>query len=964
MPINLSRLPTGSEARNYIVEKKLLVMVEQALEKMLTERPDNPTSHLASYLKDHNLVKRVVTSPMLVDHSVVNLRHNPPSVYVKSSPLPTVPNFRHVHPGVYGFASPVVDGWRAVLEHLRTEAKTVTKLVVIEVDDGQVHYFKGLPHVAPEYKGEIPLKEALRREGKQTVQDVGQVLPECMRGRDAKKYELATHKVAFRDSSVAPSLDAVDSIMNIVEGNRAGLLGDTLTTALLVCSTSGKDDVTVALSFIVSALKGIKSVQDSAIRKRMWEERVKEKGLEKKKIYNQIAAMHAEGVQKDDRRIAKLEVSSKNRKFEETAAEIETRRKKIEQIRAKRNAQWEKFELHLQAECCTKIAAVFRGHQDRLKVRKIREDCPNGATPVPSKHSSKKARSRKAKAVQPAPAAASTISTLKDVPLIRQCVRWFEETYGNHLLTRADAPRERKSLVRRELRPNIYKKIEDGTFDDYDDTVEELFTIQTVEGLEEELPTDFAVPVSMFLSILSDECSHIRNIGQDLLTTCKKYAGVTAVQSRVTKTVSLFAYGICFHVWVVLREFQTFSNFAPKANVATQNLLRKDRDSFASFVQTCDLYEYLRSPEAFACLPNLPEATAAIANVMTHASKLRKSDLSSLQDKVMSYLTHRVLSYNVPKRLAARSSMKPADTKKMRNTSPGAEVSLSRMEKTYVFHRFSRKLSVLSVPAVLDPEHINEVLTAVSQAKLTIWTCLTPDLTLWVKQIGSVVAELPSPPPDASSSAMQKIVDLCKLEAMLETKEKEKHKDKEKEAKKDRKERRRKSVQSRQSKGVTSAASMSNVVQDKETELKKATSEWSAEESDLVTSKNLDVDGVKAVKDPVTSSPEKADDVERGEFTAAQISEELTEKSPSASLLRGHDAERSELFMEESTQFTPRREMPHPLLTEDLIRVSSREEKVLGHTFSALEVWDRVFLLFFTLSFQYFRKTLLSVDHL
>ena len=816
-------LPTGEEARNYITSKRVMSMVEQGLAEMLETQPADPCGWLAAHLKATNvLVKRSSTPVTLQGGAAVTLQWHEAAVHVENSVLPSVVNWRRAggH-NIWGVSLPSYEGWKRVIDHIKSTVRVVRKIVVVNVEKEDVVVHKGLPHTVSGYpealRAEQSAVDALRAAGK-TVCDVAQAVQDAAKSREQRNVELEFASLRFDCAAVAPPLKVYDEVAQLVERNRTGILS-TGATVVLVTSLSGGDDVTVAMSLLYALTHSCTSLRTAAAQKNAWKESLRDRALKEKATLAAIASMHQANVRRDTQRIQRSEEAARASPRSPAADEERAEREReAARIRAARHAQWEKLEAHLQAKSSTKIAAVYRGHAERKKKHQPLNIAPLPAVKKPrhqrQQKGSKGHTGTRSPSVGVKKAASDTTSDVVAGFLsVARCVRFFEAKYGNLLLRRTDERRARRRVTRTVIRVNPRAAESD---DNEASCSESLFNLEVVEEEEDQVPTDFAVPTTGYLTLLCRDLSQGRNIGAALMRTSQRFAGVAAVQARVQRTVDLVVHGMCYYVWSLLRDAATMGDLFP---------VRAIDPSLASasfsdwFTQRCQLYYDMLHPHLLATVPNRhtfelpfvpsaahvnetsyregqehPTSPSPVHHAPVCAPSTRHTPCPSaaakyaavtLSDGTPKYpmLTDRTLTHFATVKSppggagAARTSLPAAKqpeesaehAKRISIVEPktDADGAVRRPVVGAAFQRYHKRLHLYSLGKdVADKDEAADLLRAGSPSlKLVLWFSLTPNLTMWVRPVGGMSLLYTPVAPQAPSAAMQAITALCSMRA-------------------------------------------------------------------------------------------------------------------------------------------------------------------------------------------------------
>ncbi|KAJ9458547.1 hypothetical protein DIPPA_07255 [Diplonema papillatum] len=404
----LPGLPSGAEARRYLVEKKLMAVLEQGLEKLLRERPSDPCGSLAGHLRENNPLRPASTltvrltapapskpgAPGPPPPKSVTLQHvKPPVKSAGSFAFDNVAHWRRAGQlNVWGIPLPGKEGWKDVARGLKRGHPEIKRCVVILVDENRpVVYYKNVGYCPCEFvPAGVPLVELLKANGLK-VTEASVAVRDAFRQIDSL-WDVFVEQLPLANSFVPPDLSVFDEVYGFVKRNLGAANAPSAlspddgqasapavpihpeSVAFVVASSSGKDDVSAAMMLVATVVSQMTTIRTLSVQKRAWIERLRDKEVLRKEAHRCIEEIFKQKVAKDDAKTAAEEHAARTGVADETARARDARLHKADKRRQRRREQWDRYLLHVQSEASTAIAALFRGHSDRKLARKRRDD--------------------------------------------------------------------------------------------------------------------------------------------------------------------------------------------------------------------------------------------------------------------------------------------------------------------------------------------------------------------------------------------------------------------------------------------------------------------------------------------------------------------------------------------------------------------------------------------------------------
>eukprot|EP01062_Namystynia_karyoxenos_P078609 TRINITY_DN8125_c2_g1_i1.p1 TRINITY_DN8125_c2_g1~~TRINITY_DN8125_c2_g1_i1.p1 ORF type:complete len:1533 (+),score=484.94 TRINITY_DN8125_c2_g1_i1:94-4692(+) len=618
----------GDEARQFLTDRQVMSVVEAGLVRLIRERPKDPCRWLSAYLKEHNPAAPVQEHRITVLGVPVCCVNRAPPQLIADSPLPVVPNWRQAGSlPVFGMAHVGLDGWKRVIDHVKKEHKIGRRLVVIGVDDEDVvfvrhpprrvdpkkaHLHAWLPyttdlhqavsswnatHAAPVQlpsdkkvtqiiAGAIPPAKGENR----SAGDLREVIAEASRSRDSRKIDLEVTRVPLGHRSEPPGAQLCDRVLSVLKRHRSDLTSAIPNTAVIVVSLTGKADVTMGMLLCAAVLSAYAQTQGAVVRKRAWREKMRVRDVQRRSAIAEVEADLRRGTERDRRIAEKAEEHVRmlaSRGVEEAPEERELRLQADSKRTARRQAQrdaWQDYLTGAKIAACTKIAAMFRGHRERKRLRRKGNKHKAAARDALEREREAAAAAAHAEArlyhergcykvvwfflrrlaarmgsaelfqfVEPKHAGGRRCLQREVlVPRVRQTPMRFDPNPQSAMLSAADdrsvaasdCPLSAVSCASRLSRVSTPPPTEDASDD-------ELFSLRYEE---DDMPAaeDFAVNPLREVHSLIDSCAQLGNLRHELYVVRHQYKGVPGIQQRALRAIESTLVLVMFYSWLVL----------------------------------------------------------------------------------------------------------------------------------------------------------------------------------------------------------------------------------------------------------------------------------------------------------------------------------------------------------------------------------------------------------------------------
>eukprot|EP01060_Flectonema_neradi_P010074 TRINITY_DN17208_c2_g1_i1.p1 TRINITY_DN17208_c2_g1~~TRINITY_DN17208_c2_g1_i1.p1 ORF type:complete len:1294 (+),score=185.92 TRINITY_DN17208_c2_g1_i1:1174-5055(+) len=516
---------SGVEARDYLVQKKVMDAVEGGLSILLKENPKDPVGRFAEVLREKNPNRS--TTEVTVDG--IKLKSISPATVLKNTPLPTVPNWRRSGSmNVWAMSSTGFDGWKRIIDFIKTSQKSITKIVTIEVNKDTVTYYRGSPHVVVEGGKFTGATHSLS-----TLQHV---LKEAARSRDSRHTEFEVLRIPMPDSLKTPDASKYTDIQDVIFNNKQGIL-ESESTAVIVHSISGTSDATVGMIMVSAVVQAIQKIRTNGLKKAQWKEKLRDRVIKKREVAAIIAMRYQALLKKDQERASQIE-SSGGKMNGETEAETDERRAKAEMLTQGRNSQWGRYNALVREMASTTISSAYRGYSGRKLASMKKSDPKFLDAPKTSDHelyTIVKGVQSKDHQITAYPIVLHTISTL-----LKEFGDW--ELFTGRQQARSKLVVERDVVV--------------ANTDENDDPSQDLFRVVTVQDTDNEKTDDFCIPMTSFINVVRS-CSHLRSYVSEMYSMGRRFGQVGAVQARILRAFEFFSTGVAFFTHSVLREVST-----------------------------------------------------------------------------------------------------------------------------------------------------------------------------------------------------------------------------------------------------------------------------------------------------------------------------------------------------------------------------------------------------------------------
>ena len=513
----------GVEARNYLVEKNVMGVIEEGLAVLLQERPKDPVAKLAEVLRDRNPTRK--TTDIIVDG--VPLRSICPSIVLRNTPLQTVPNWRRSgQMNIWAMSSVGFDGWKRVIDYIKTTQKGITKIITIETNSEQVTYIRGTPHI-------VTNPEDISKLSSPNVSTLQHVVREAARSRDSRKIDFDVLKIGMPQTFMSPDTSKYTQIQDMIFKYRKGIIEEE-NTAIIIHSITGKDDASIGLMIVSSVVHAIQKVRTQSRKKAEWKEKLRDRVVKKREAAALVAMKYQLLITKDKEQVELAEKEAKSKVIEETQSEYEERLQSAQTISDHRTAQWLRYNELIRSTASTKISSAFRGYSGR-KLAATKKKNPQLLDAPRRVDSGLYATVR---GVQ------SKDQQTTNYSIIKHTIESLLSIYGSwELLTSRQQPRNRL-VVEREMIVVNDGEIENPECD--------IFKVTTYHDTDDERNDDFAIPMSSFINVVRS-CSHLRSYISDSQSMSMRFGTVGAVQARILKAFDFMSVGIAFYTHTVLR---------------------------------------------------------------------------------------------------------------------------------------------------------------------------------------------------------------------------------------------------------------------------------------------------------------------------------------------------------------------------------------------------------------------------
>eukprot|EP01059_Diplonema_ambulator_P033995 TRINITY_DN740_c0_g1_i5.p1 TRINITY_DN740_c0_g1~~TRINITY_DN740_c0_g1_i5.p1 ORF type:complete len:1276 (+),score=406.41 TRINITY_DN740_c0_g1_i5:1767-5594(+) len=545
-----SSWPSGVEARKFLLEKKVMSVVESGLGKLLVERPEGCCGWLAQWVRECRRGKERELQGS--DGSLLR-------AWECDAGADPAPRFRRADDAyIWGCGVVGVQRWKALKTHITSEHPSIRSLVVINVSASPITFLEGTP-----YHGEPHQRHVFPDTVRSTLASVGQA--------HAAYYDLP-----LPASSVCPQLVVFDEVTAIAQTHYHGLAAGS--TGVVVISADGKDDVTCGMALLATVLTQMERVKRLAVRRREWKESLRDKEVRKHEVSTLIEKLYEEGKAADEKYIQE-QVGL----LEGAEPEQQERLDFAQRIRNERERQWDRYQVYIRSQASTKIAAAYRGHMDRKKAKSQKmvkaKSQKRALKNLNVQETREKEEDTKGRGlgwhteVDP-------FAELKELSTFKAASEYINSTAEGELFTYQDQPKPRHVITRSVLKPA------------QDIHCAELFTVELVEETEEGCLDDYSIPLTAFVATIQ-ACGH-RDLLLEIHNCRKRYKTVPSVQCRVLRTLELVVVGTCFAAWVAMREAAVSQSIAD-AFCVDPSSVASAQQTFKNWFEGTPLFDALRN---------------------------------------------------------------------------------------------------------------------------------------------------------------------------------------------------------------------------------------------------------------------------------------------------------------------------------------------------------------------------------
>eukprot|EP01064_Diplonema_japonicum_P000284 TRINITY_DN10205_c2_g1_i2.p1 TRINITY_DN10205_c2_g1~~TRINITY_DN10205_c2_g1_i2.p1 ORF type:complete len:1257 (+),score=225.48 TRINITY_DN10205_c2_g1_i2:57-3827(+) len=700
--------PAGVEARKFLLENKVMEVIESGLGKLLEEKPEDSCGWLAKYAKGYNQ-----TEGRTVKTSEGNVQ-----VWECPDDMAGIaPRFRRAGDSyIWGLAAVGMNRWKALIAHTLSTHTGFKSIVVINTSTEPLIIVKGAAYYSDTHN-----KSRLSDGSFEKAIIESTPLP------------VTYYNLPLPTTATCPLLWSFDEIAAVAERH----LPEAESTAVFILSASGKDDVTTGMTLYSTALSQMSNVKRLAVRRREWKETVRDREICKHKTASIIHRLYQQGQEKDEALILQQEADAEANPTPETDVELQDRMERAARLRSDREAQWARYQAYVKSAAITKIAAAYRGHADRKKVKSQKL--------ARAKTQKKVIKQQLAAGVQPQEktgpktigwhGATNPFADLKELSIYRSTVDYILSAAPGELFTLQDRPKVRKVTKK----PVMVPAEDTESWD--------LFSVVTVEEAEEGTLEDYSVPVTLFITTLQS-CA-CRDILLGIYECRTRYKSVPAVQARVMRTLEWLVVGMCFSSWAAMREAAASAEIS-EAFCVDQSQLSPSQQTFTSWFENTPLYTKLCNHHLSSLL-----STATLQTPILKDRVLCKSPICRGVFRAPSVRSSRTKQSSTGRLLPTKRSMRT-----LQHT--GTERERSGEDSQRAFKKVHRKLPLFSVPDPLSPEDTSDVVAhMLPSVKTILWFSLTPSLTV---QVGphTLSAPLTTPSMCPSLTGMETL-NTCKV---------------------------------------------------------------------------------------------------------------------------------------------------------------------------------------------------------